>query len=381
MEKMKVTLVSTYPPKKCGLADYAGRLAVELKNQGIEVNMLNITNPSTRNPFYPLRLGRSARKYGALIHAQFHFSLYGVFGAYVLLFLAAIRNKVPVITTIHEVYSNKQLGAAGLARESRLVFMLFKFLNLMIGKYSQKVIVHTQAEKKRLSLQSIPTKKIEVIPQGIIKKSNRVETNYAKTKLGLPKKKLILTIFGFVKRSKGHDLILQIMNQLPNCALLVAGGVVPQDNGKLLPQNEDYYKELQEYVQKNNLEQRVVFQGYVSEEMLPTVLSATDLFIFPYRQSISSAALPQVIQYKKPIIASDLEGFKELEENSHAIELFRADSPSDLLTCIKTVIGNKGLQKKLVKNAQSYCEKFNWEETAKMHAKLYREILRRRGSN
>ena len=70
------------------------------------------------------------------------------------------------------------------------------------------------------------------------------------------------------------------------------------------------------------LENRVKFFNFVDKKDLPVIASATDLFIYPYRWIVASAALSLGLSYRVPTITSDLSYFKEIKDRYDCIELF-----------------------------------------------------------
>ena len=59
---MKIKLVTTYPPTRCGVAEYSGRLINSLKKVGIKPEIVDIKKPHSMNPFYFIGLAKEAAK-------------------------------------------------------------------------------------------------------------------------------------------------------------------------------------------------------------------------------------------------------------------------------------------------------------------------------
>jgi len=71
---MKVKIVSTYPPRKCGMAEHTNYLVKALRKAGIEPEIVEIKNPDSANPFYFIKLAKrfwSFSSLGAMTISQY----------------------------------------------------------------------------------------------------------------------------------------------------------------------------------------------------------------------------------------------------------------------------------------------------------------------
>jgi SAM-dependent methyltransferase len=118
---------------------------------------------------------------------------------------------------------------------------------------------------------------------------------------------------GFVHESKGHDLLIEAFKDVEG-KLLIAGD-------SRLEEHKPYLGQLKARGAQLGIEDKVRFLGYVSDEELPIVLSATDIMVLPYRKIRQSGILNLSLAYHLPTIASGLPYFVELKEKSGCVHI------------------------------------------------------------
>lgn len=343
--KIKVAVVT---PKhvKCGIADYAQALVKQLKKDP-RLSIHIIENKNINNPMYFFSLGAQAAEKSDVIHVHFEYGLFGRFfirGVFAPFFYWGTGKK-PVITTMHEVrrhpsFKMKVLGA------------LRSFVDSIIIGHSKKIIVTTEEAEKIMS-RRFPDGKLVRIPLGFYQRIKIVSSFEAKRRLGLTGKK-ILTLFGFVTRHKNYESVFRALRELSDEYRVIVIGE---------PWDTKYMNALRQLVIDEKLSDRVLFKGYVSLRDLNQYFSATDLFLFPYRNVTGSAALSFVLNAQKPILCTSLPEFNKFEQQG----------------LLKTYVHEKDLVQKIrstiqwrPKGLHEYMAKNSVEFFAREHANLYR---------
>lgn len=321
MIKIRIDLVTTWGIK-CGIAEYSKFLKNEIdKFNYLRMRICPIKKPSSINPLYFIKLIKRIKN-SQIVHIQYQPGMFGHMPiphfsfSYFPLLISILRlwKKNRIITTIHEFSLNSSIDR-----------LMLKFLN-----FSNKLVVHTEKLKELLINNKISKDKIAIIPNGTIK-GKILDKEECKKKLGVSNKK-VLTIFGFIHKNKGCDLLIDILPKIDkNVVLLIAGAPHPQVK-------KDYYISLIKKVSNLNLQNRVRFLDFVKEEELPIVFNATDIAIFPYRWIIVSRALHIALSYRIPVIASDLDYFREIKSKYDCIELFRKNNKQDLCEKIQKLL-------------------------------------------
>ncbi len=78
---------------------------------------------------------------------------------------------------------------------------------------------------------------------------------------------------------------------------------------------------------RSNVEERVVFTGYVGDEMLDRVLAATDVAACPFRDVSASGSLSTWISAGTRVVASDLPAIGEYDGSSRAPSIASRPAP------------------------------------------------------
>jgi len=177
-----------------------------------------------------------------------------------------------------------------------------------------------------------------------------------------------LTIFGFIGLNKGHDLIIDILPELDeDCILIIAGASTTREQ-------IEYRHLLKNKISSAGLQDKVKFLGFVDEKKLPVVANATDIFLYPYRWIVASAALNIALSYQIPTITSDLDYFKEIKMKYDCITLFKSENKQDLLEKIREILSSNEKQEHLKEKCMYFNKKTSWKSVGDKTKKLYLEL-------
>ena len=144
----------------------------------------------------------------------------------------------------------------------------------------------------------------------------------ARNHLGLSQDDKIILFFGFIRKYKGLDLLLEamsILNQLnlkPETLNAGARGLhpdrlTPRRDLKLLVAGEFYENEKPYYEQIDKLEIRdqvILRTGFIPDNEVRYYLCAADAVIQPYRNATQSGVTPLAYHFEKPLIVTNVGG-------------------------------------------------------------------------
>ena len=120
-------------------------------------------------------------------------------------------------------------------------------------------------------------------------------------KYGLAPDKAILLYVGRIDREKGLDQLIQALALLERNDLQLAIG----GKGAFRPELEELCAEL-------NLQQKVVFLGFVPDADLPGLLNSVDIFAMPSHAELQSIATLEAMASGLPILAANARALPEL---------------------------------------------------------------------
>ena len=171
-----------------------------------------------------------------------------------------------------------------------------------------------------------------------------------------------------IRAIKELENILDIENY-KKVKLLIYG------KGELKNKLEDLTKELQ-------IEDKVFFKGYISNENVPKVLNEMDIFVVPSINESFGVAAVEAMACELPVIVSNADGLKEVVENNKTGFVIETKNSKAIAEKIKLLINEKELRKKIGKEGRERVkELYDWEKNVEKMLDIYRKITIDRGKN
>lgn len=334
---LKVAMVTPWNVK-CGIFTYTKDLALALGQEDVEVFVVRLPRFGIKTPSILIDVAeRIPYDKVDLVHVQHEYGLYQSLEAP---FFTAVRTHgKPIVTTMHAVGNYE--------------------MDVVIAGCSNKTIVHNKSCANRFQFPNST-----IIPHGVTP-SEPMENELAKSQMQIPKGVKIVGYLGFISNYKGLETLVTAMTKVPNAALMICGG------WHLDVQN-DYIDRLRKW-SEDLLPHRVAWKGFIPDDKLPVAYGAMDVMVYPSRFSTESGALLHGIAFGRAILASNLEGFREKEEEGALMTFKNAD---DLADKIIMLLGAEGWRNRLEAGARGYAEKYSWTNVAKQHVSLYESVLK-----
>ena len=285
IQKSKILFISTFPPKKCGIASFTQDLVNAINPHLTEDILLDVCalDNKKRKTYYdtPVSMVMDGFQMDScietakdinrdnsikLICIEHEFGLFGgELGEYILGFLALIEK--PFIIRFHTVLPTPNE----------------KMLKIVqaIGLLADKVIVMTKNSARLLKVDyQLSSDKINIVPHGTHAIS-KTGINELKVKYDLENKQ-VLTTFGLLSPNKGIEKGIMAMKEIsasvPNAVYIVLG----QTHPNLLEQEGEKYRDyLQELIDENGLQDNVkLINEYMPTGILMEYLALTDVYLF-----------------------------------------------------------------------------------------------------
>lgn len=134
-----------------------------------------------------------------------------------------------------------------------------------------------------------------------------------------------------------------------------------------------YYEGLFRLVDELNLNDKVIFTGYVAEYDIPTLYSGAKIFVFP--SIYEGFGLPplEAMACGTPVISSNTSSLPEVIDEA-GILLPPKDERLWAKNIVK-VLKDKGLARTLSEYGIRQAKKFSWEQTARKTIEVYKEVV------
>jgi glycosyltransferase involved in cell wall biosynthesis len=318
MNKKVIIIGSAWPLRAGGLATFNERLAKQFMEEGFDTSIytFSLQYPSflfpgstqlsnepapahlkikacinSINPFNWLKVGNELRKIKPdYIVVRFWMPFFGPCLGSILKLVN--RNKFTQIICIADnvIPHEKRMGDT----------LLTKYFFSSIHRFV------TMSEKVNQDLKTFTQKpSINIVHPIYDNFGDIISKEEARKHLALPVNEKIILFFGFIRKYKGLDLLLEAMNNAnireANIKLLIAG--------EFYDNKEEYELIITKYNLANSLYLRTQF---IDNSEVKYYLSAADFVIQPYKNATQSGVTPLAYHFEKPMLVTSVGGLANL---------------------------------------------------------------------
>jgi len=392
LDNLRILHVSTWKIP-CGIATYCDNLVKALDAEGTR-NTVAPVHPAEWKYCLPVDIARwqqsivqQARDVD-LVHIQHEHGLfgYGVGSKFAVkrfggLLTALQEIAKPVVTTFHtDICTHSRRGLRGKWDRFRRKYLWSRHVTHHFGSESgrARAIVHSSATRRSFVRHGFPVNSIQVIPHACLAPRNYTLSNEeAKAALGLPANSKLLSLFGFISQYKGHDLAMAALERLPeNFHLAMVGGMHPEAK-------DDFLDKLLASIPAS-MAHRIHVTGWVDRDTADTFFAATDVCLAPYRGKTllsGSGAITWGLSSGRPVIASKIEAFQNVDRIGNCLFLVTPEKTSELAWAVQKLVNDASLRERLVANANRFSESHSWAQSVSELAKVYGAVLGKSDGN
>ncbi|MFC4303172.1 glycosyltransferase family 4 protein [Cohnella boryungensis] len=376
----QIAFMSTYIPKKCGLATYTHHLREAVshakghRSSDPVITMCNEDEQADyREPWMLPLLKQEKEDYRKaadfinqssvdMVSLQHEFGIFGgEAGSYLLEFLH--RVKKPVVTTFHTVFEQPATPYSDVQKE--------------IARWSDHLLVMNRKGIGYLHDNfEVPLEKITFIPHGtpVPNKADRLKV---RSSAGWENRKVLFT-FGLLGRSKGIELVLEALasavHAVPELLYVIAGQTHPEVRKH---EGEAYRDELKALIAEYGLEHHVQWiDRYVPEDQLVALISACDLYVTPYpgMSQITSGTLAYAAGLGRPILSTPYVYAKDLVQGYEEMLLpfGDVDAWSAKLIEVFTYPGMLGNWESVISDIG---RSMHWPHVGAQHLRLFQQVI------
>jgi glycosyltransferase involved in cell wall biosynthesis len=179
----------------------------------------------------------------------------------------------------------------------------------------------------------------------------------------------LITLFGYITPNKGYELTLDLLPALPSdVTFVIAGGTRAADM-------EPYRALLEARIAASALQNHVVITDYLTDEEVAEAMVASEIVLVPHTQATGSYSVTLPLAHGRPILASDLDCFREIAARIDCVELFRAADATDYRIKLLSLLDNAPRRAVLAGNASRYAQRFSWPKVAVLTRKVYSNAI------
>jgi glycosyltransferase involved in cell wall biosynthesis len=377
---MRICFISSYPPNRARLSEYAQNLVGEIANRP-SVSKVYVFADTVKdfgeepvgNPKIEVQrvwtadgplsilgiLWQIIKLKPDIVHFNVHFQSYGKtrianFFGFLLVPLSRIFG-FRTMVLLHNIGDKVDL------KKVRLKPSLFNKVGILLATkllLSASSIVVTVKSYSQYLEERYGYTNVQYIPHGTSANNClNLINNYEK----------VVLMFGHMGPSKGLSVMFQAIENLAkergNVKLVIAGNSHPNFPG--------YLDEI-----RKTAPPAVDFLGYVSEENIPKVFGAADVIVLPYSTATgTSGVFHLACGYGKPIVASSLPEIKELVSDGASALLVPPGDAKALQGAISAILFNNSLTAKMSEQNLIFAKREQWDAVAEAYEKVYLRLL------
>jgi len=377
----KILFVSTFPPKKCGIASFTNDLIHAINSLAVPKIIIEACalDKKSRPLLYRYPVTNTMNAYDLdscietaaainddedinLICIEHEFGLYGgELGEYLLGFLSILEK--PFVIRFHTV----------LSQPSAKMLSIVKVIALL----ATKIIVMTRHSARVIKEDyGISADKIIIIPHGT-HITSVINKDVLKTKYNLHNKQ-VFTTFGLLSPNKGIEKGILAMKEIsaafPDAVYVVLGQTHPD---LLEHEGEKYRNYLQQLITDNSLQENVrLINEYVPTPKLMEYLALTDIYLFTSKdpQQAVSGTFLYAMSAGCPIISNSFVLAKEMLDEKTGV-ILTSGNTTELAGHAIRILRDPVLKKEMGNNALLKTSNTTWKKVGKSHITLFNEVL------
>ena len=268
------------------------------------------------------------------------------------------KSKLPCIMTTHYVLDIKgnKLAAA-------IYKKVIRWVTKSIAKYVDKIICVNEDCIPIYAEWGIDRDKLIVIPNGIDTKKFSPGKSNIKKKLNC---KNLVVFWGRLGYQKNIQLLVKSFKQIktPDTKLAIIGKGPDINKLRTIADNDE----------------NIIFTGYLPDNELLEYARGADVAVLPSLGESWGLVIGEAMACELAVISSDVGKAKELIGKDRGI-ILKNEIENEISENIDYLLSNKKIAKEMGEKGRKFIvERYGWDEVAQKTEKLYKEVIKQRGS-
>jgi glycosyltransferase involved in cell wall biosynthesis len=374
---IRTAFVSTYPPRRCGIATFTHDLAGVVGSREIAV-----LHPEDQAMIYPIEVQHRIRKDVASDYPRTARSLndcvdvvsiqheYGIWGGedgeHVLDFVGGLR--IPSIATLHTVLPDPT------ARQRAV-------LSGLVAMTDATVVMSHSAADLLASAYGVDAGRVHIIPHGV-PNLPLVDPETVKSELGVAGRDVVLS-FGLLGPGKGLELAIDALPAVaaahPSVLYVILGATHPE---LIRHEGEAYRNSLVDQVRRLGMDGHVQFiDRFAGRVELAHWLEAADIFVTPYPNltQIVSGTLSYAMAAGRAVVSTPYAYATELLADGRGV-LVPPGSAAGLATAVNTLLADPALRAATGRKAWEHSRAMVWSAVGAEYSYLFGQLATRAAS-
>ena len=237
----------------------------------------------------------------------------------------------------------------------------------LLTKYFVKTVdgFIAMSEKVKNDIKTFSHKPVSISPHPIFNHfGDPITKMEARTQLGLPQQDKIILFFGYIRKYKGLDLLIQAManETIKNLGiqLIIVG---------------EFYEDASTYhdlINALGLQNRISFySNYIPDGEVKNYVCSADFIIQPYRNATQSGVTPLAYHFEKPMLVTNVGGLADTVPHLKT-GIVVAPTAEEIAKGIETLyeLG----EKHFIPNIIEEKKKYSWSQMTEKFLALYQKL-------
>jgi D-inositol-3-phosphate glycosyltransferase len=128
-----------------------------------------------------------------------------------------------------------------------------------------------------------------------------MDKSAARKELGIAEQAQVVLFFGFIRKYKGLDLLLEALHYTPDTVAIIAGECY---------EDWSFYQQI---IDNHNLKNKIILhKDFIPSDQVKTFFSAANIVVQPYRTATQSGISQIAYHFEKPMIVTKVGGLPEI---------------------------------------------------------------------
>ena len=268
---------------------------------------------------------------------------------------------IKLVLTIHDISFN---FFPEYIKKTDLLF-LKTLIPRSLRRADKIITVSANEQKKIVDFYKIAPEKVDFTYNGVdfarfSHEYSAEEKENVRKKYSLPEK--FLLYIGTLQPRKNILIVIRSMESL-DIKFVIAG--------KRDAHNFD--QKINEAIEKNGLQDKIIFPGWIDEEDKPILLQMADCFVFPSLYEGFGIPIIEAMAAGLPVVCSDIPVLREIGKNA-ALLCDPKNSQQFEENILKTS-NDQPLREKLVRTGIETAQNFTWQKTAEKTLEVYTSLV------
>ncbi len=271
--------------------------------------------------------------------------------------------KLPLITTIHATEYGRNCGI-----HNDLQRTISSIERWLIDESDRIIVNSNYMWKELVSVFNIDINKLTIINNGVeLKKFDDIALDHIFRQNYAARNEKIVFFVGRLVNEKGVHVLL---NSIPrilanyNDVKFIIAGKGPSLNNLI------------ELSRRLNIDKKVYFTGFVSEEVLLKLYKCSDIAVFPSTYEPFGIVALEGMVAGIPVVVSDAGGLNEIVNHTEDGMKFYSENSDSLADSILELLKNPGLSEMIKNNAlQKVHRLYNWDNISNTVLDEYKRVI------